>query len=159
MSFVLGAIVVYSSCKINPYLPIIIYTILLVFHYPNVKEIETIILSLLLVFLMKGFRKHKTTGVTLYFAVSYLSMVLIKDYTYALELIVLTISILLIPNSAFLWIEKHVENEQEYEETLQRNQYYKALNKNRKICELIEIIKNKMKENPRMKKKYNEQKF
>lgn len=156
ISLVMSIIFVYCLTKINTISAFLASLISVLLYMPNHDNIKGLILLLPLIFIIRFINKNKKTGFAIFFAIGLALSALLNDYNYVIELLISLITLLLIPNNLFRKVEKYIVDPKDYKIQQYRETCNKIISKDKKINSLIKVIETKIKDNPRMKKKYNE---
>lgn len=109
-----------------------------------------------LVFSLKIFKKRPIIKGLIYLLFSILLSVYLEDFTCYLEIILVSISIALLSNKNFIYLQKYIIEPHDYELKLYQKSYYKCLNKNKKIYKVINLLEKRIQEKERANKNHKE---
>ena len=112
-----------------------------------------LVLSLLpLIYAFRFFSKSIFVKSVSFFAISLILMRYFQDFSFIEESIIITISLILIPDSVIRNVSKYIVEYKDYELKLYQASYYKCLKRNKKIQQVMEMLEKQLSGNSKAKK-------
>lgn len=154
ISFILAMMANYIFIRIDPLVGIIGCSTLFAL---NISTISNALLSLIpMVFLFKNLVHNKYFRGLIYLMTGAFVLVYMEDYTLAIEVIIVSLYLLFVPDSLINLVHKYIIEPQDYELKLYQKSYYKCLNRNKKIQKVMTVLEQQMQSNDKMKKSTKE---
>jgi len=156
ISLVLSCLFTYSLVQINTNSALISTLLSALFYMPFTDGLKSILIILPLIFIVRFIAKFIKTRAILFMAMVLTLSSVFRDFNYIEEGVILTVFYLIIPETVYLKFGKYLIDPKDYKIKRYKEMYYSLLNKDKKVNSLLEVIEEKIQDNPRMKKKYSD---
>ena len=97
-----------------------------------------------LAFSWKKMKKSPAIRGLIYAFISLVLMLYVDDFSYAFEIIIVSLLISFIPNKVHIFLQKYIVEPHDYDLKLYQKSYYKCLSKNKKIYKTINLLEERM---------------
>ena len=152
-------IMIYSLGKINTVLGILSVPIFMVMCSYGDGLIFNLIIFSVLIFHIKAVSMYKKTGVILYVSLTCALSAIFNNHSYIAGVLIFALFAFSINNRVYIGLQKYVIDPKDYKIKNMKEQYEQIVKNTESVNELMQIVEEKIKENPRMRKKYGERIF
>jgi serine/threonine protein phosphatase PrpC len=152
-------IMIYSLGKINTVLGILSVPIFMVMCSYGDGLIFNLIIFSVLIFHIKTVSMYKKTGVILYISLTCALSAIFNNHSYIAGVLIFAMFAFTINNRVYIGLQKYVIDPKDYKIKNMKEQYEQIVKNTESVNELMQIVEEKIKENPRMRKKYGERIF
>ena len=152
-------IVIYSLGRINTVLGILSVPIFTVICSYGDNLVFNLIVFSVLVFHIKAVSMYKKTGVILYVSLTCALSAIFNNHSYIAGVLIFALFAFSINNRVYIGLQKYVIDPKDYKIKNMKEQYEQIVKNTESVNELMQIVEEKIKENPRMRKKYGERIF
>ena len=152
-------IVIYSLGRINTVLGILSVPIFTVICSYGDNLVFNLIVFSVLVFHIKAVSMYKKTGVILYVSLTCALSAIFNNHSYIAGVLIFALFSFSINNRVYIGLQKYVIDPKDYKIKNMKEQYEQIVKNTESVNELMQIVEEKIKENPRMRKKYGERIF
>ena len=152
-------IMIYSLGRINTVLGILSVPIFMVMCSYGDGLIFNLIIFSVLIFHIKAVSMYKKTGVILYVSLTCTLSAIFNNHSYIAGVLIFAMFAFSINNRVYIGLQKYVIDPKDYKIKNMKEQYEQIVKNTEAVNELMQIVEKKIKENPRMRKKYGERIF
>lgn len=152
-------IMIYSLGKINTVLGILSVPIFMVMCSYGDGLIFNLIIFSVLIFHIKAVSMYKKTGIILYVSLACALSAIFNNHSYIAGVLIFAMFAFSINNRVYIGLQKYVIDPKDYKIKNMKEQYEQTVKNIESVNELMQIVEKKIKENPRMRKKYGERIF
>ena len=152
-------IMIYSLGRINTVLGILSVPIFMVMCSYWDGLIFNLIIFSVLIFHIKAVSMYKKTGVILYVSLTCALSAIFSNHSYIAGVLIFAMFAFSINNRVYIGLQKYVIDPKDYKIKNMKEQYEQIVKNTEAVNELMQIVEKKIKENPRMRKKYGERIF
>ena len=152
-------IMIYSLGRINTVLGILSVPIFMVMCSYGDGLIFNLIIFSVLIFHIKAVSMYKKTGVILYVSLACTLSAIFNNHSYIAGVLIFAMFAFSINNRVYIGLQKYVIDPKDYKIKNMKEQYEQIVKNTESVNELMQIVEEKIKENPRMRKKYGERIF
>lgn len=141
----------YILARVDSSAAIIACLATIAFKIPTEEYLRLFLIVTPLVFIYKSLYLNKYLGFGLYLILNGLVIFYFKDYSYIKEVLPASLIMMLIPENLISTIQKYIIEPQDYQLKLFQKNYYRCMNKNKKIQETLTILETKIANDKKMK--------